>query len=238
VATAAEYLADKKLRVLVLRVRADHRLMRWDPLLPHRAATAALLRARSEHVPYDFAMDFQDPSRLFCSEVASSVYADQGLTLWMEMSHMSSPVLRSWLGGFGVRHFATQAPSDLEYDPSLRVVAEWRDHEVLLRDHIDNAVIDALLELAQPGEPLPYPALQLPVYRLVKAYSVLINWLGSVGPVPEGMSATAALRNQAFSARHARLMRLVWKAAEERPYTPPYWELVKMAEAVVARNDP
>ena len=39
----------------------------------------------------------------------------------------------NWLSDFGVEHFITQMPADLEYDPQLSVVAEWRDPETLFR---------------------------------------------------------------------------------------------------------
>jgi hypothetical protein len=56
------------------------------------------------------------------------------MALWMGISHISSPGLRKWLSAFGVTHFETQEPSDLEYDPQLVVVAEWRDPETLRKD--------------------------------------------------------------------------------------------------------
>src|SRR5262249_3111516 len=124
VSTADQYLSDKKLRIMVLRLRSDLPVLRRDPMLPHRAATLALQRARSGHIAYDFEMDYTDASRLFCSEVASSAYRDLGITLWTGLSTISAPGLRRWLADFGVRHFETQEPSDLEYDPQLVVVAE------------------------------------------------------------------------------------------------------------------
>jgi hypothetical protein len=238
--TAEEYLADKKLRILVLRPRADHPLLLRDPMLPHKAARTAVERVRREHVRYDFRMNFEDPTELFCSEVASQAYETQGLTLWMGLSHISSPVLRTWLHGFGVEHFTTQAPSDLLYDPSLTVVAEWRDPEVLFSDHLDSAIIDALVDTTVQPSPLPYDAHLLPLARVVKAYSMLRNLLGSRGPVPEGMSATAALRNTAFSARHAslkeRLRARTERYQEDYGYPPPYWELVSLAADIIASD--
>src|SRR3989442_10137944 len=97
-------------------------------------------------------MDYTDPSRLFCSEVASSVYGELGVTLWTGLSTISAPGLRRWLSAFGVRHFETQEPSDLEYDPQLVVVAEWRDPGALMPAHIHNATIDPTLEGAEAGE--------------------------------------------------------------------------------------
>ena len=153
--------------------------------------------------------------------------------LWMEVSHLSTRGVISWLSALGVRHFETQEPSDLEYDPQLRVVAEWRDPETLFKDHVDNAVIDVMLEAAERGEPLDHDPWQLPLGRLLKAYSVVKNWCGGVGPIPEGMSATTALRVQKLSADHAaakaRLLEGAEKFKAEHGYTPPYWALVSIA---------
>ena len=205
IASLDQYLHDKKLRVLVLRPRADLLNLVADPMLPHKAATAAVNRARSEHIPYDFSMDYEDDSRLFCSEVASTAYRQFGVTLWMGISSISTPGIASWLAAFGVNHFETQEPSDLEYDPQLTVVAEWRDPETLWQDHVDNAIIDVMLEGAERGDRLIYDWYLLPFGRLAKAYSAVKNWFGAVGPVPEGMNASAALRNDNFSNRHARI---------------------------------
>jgi len=205
ITTAEGYLADKKLRILVLRPRADLPALTADPLLPHRAAERMLARARTEHVPYDFTMDYTDASRLFCSEVASTVYRDEGVTLWTGLSTISAPGLRRWLASFGVRHFETQEPSDLEYDPQLVVVAEWRDPVSLQLDRVGNAVIDAMLEGAEAGDGLGYPWYQLPAVRILKGWSLLLERLGRIGPVPEGMSAKAALRNRAFGERQRRI---------------------------------
>jgi hypothetical protein len=233
IASLADYLHDVKLRVMVLRPRADIPRMAADPTLPHKAATAAIEEARRAHIPYDFEMNFTDHTRLFCSEVASAAYERVGVTLWMGLSHISSPGLVSWLSAFGVRHFETQEPSDLEYDPQLRVVAEWRDPLALYSDHVDNAVVDAMLEGAEGGEKLGYPLRQLPVARLAKLYSLLLNAFGRVGPVPEGFSASSALRNRQFTRVHAaikgRTLLLVEEFARTRGYVPPYWELVTLA---------
>ncbi len=236
VADAERYLRDRKLRIMVLRPRADLPAIVADPLLPHRAATRALERARSGHVPYDFAMDYADPSKLFCSEVASTVYRELGVTLWTSLSTISTPGLRRWLAGFGVTHFETQEPSDLEYDPQLVVVAEWRDPATLRADHIDNAVVDVMLEGAEAGDGLDYPWYLLPLGRAMKAWSWIRENTGGTGPIPEGMSAAAALRNRAFSVRQrAWARRMAERAAEiERAqgYAPLYWELTRLARQV------
>ena len=235
VSTADAYLKDKKLRIMVLRLRRDLPVLTNDPWLPHRAAALSFARAQAGHIPYDFDMDYTDPSKLFCSEVASSVYRELGVTLWTGLSTISAPGLRRWLADFGVRHFETQEPSDLEYDPQLVVVAEWRDPAMLLKDHIDNAVIDAMLEGANRGEAIAYPWYQLSLIRVAKAYSWVVERFGGVGPVPEGMSARAALRNKSFSAHErriaSRLTEAAFRLAQQQGFPPPYWVLLDLARA-------
>ena len=233
IASAEEYLADKKLRVMVLRPRADLPQLQADPILPHRAASLALARARAGHTPYDFTMDYTDPSKLFCSEVASSAYHDVGINLWMGLSTITRPGIRRWLSQLGVRHFETQEPSDLEYDPQLVVVAEWRDPATLWQDHVDNAVLDAMLEDADSGTGLGYPRYRLPLVRLAKAYSAVRVVLGGHGPIPEGMSPESALRHEAFVERQRGLAARVQAAAAaleaKQGYRPSYWALVDLA---------
>ena len=233
VSSFADYLADKKLRVMALRLRSDLPQLIADPMLPHKAASLALQQARARHIPYDFAMDYRDHSKQFCSEVASAAYEQCGVKLWMGISHLSSRGVTLWLSAFGVKHFSTHEPSDLEYDPQIRVVAEWRDPGTLFQDHADNAVIDAMLENANRGEQLDYPQLMLPFARLAKGHSAVLNTFGQSGAVPEGMSATAAMRHSAFSKKHAaikaRLLEVAAGFKRQKGYNPPYWELVKLA---------
>ncbi|MCU0293733.1 MAG: hypothetical protein MUF10_17410 [Thermoanaerobaculaceae bacterium] len=233
IASGREYLGDAKFRILLLRPRADLPALARDPLLPHRAAMRVVAETRTRHIPYDFAMDFTDPGRLFCSEVASWAYREEGVTLWMGLSHISSPGLARWLAGFGVTHFETQEPSDLEADPQLAVVAEWRDLEGLWQDHVDNAVVEAMLAGAEEGQPLDYPWYLLPAGRVAKAWSAVCDAFGRVGPVPQGMTAPGALRNRTFSLRHAaikeRTRTLAAQFEAQHGYRPPYWQLVRLA---------
>jgi hypothetical protein len=225
---------------MLLRLRSDLPELQRDPMLPHRAATSMLQRTRSEHIPYDFTMDYADASRLFCSEVASQAYREYGIALWTGISTISSPGLRRWLASFGVRQFETQEPSDLEYDPQLAVVAEWRDWASLFDDHMDNAVTDAMLEGAESGDALEFDWYALPVARLLKGYSWIRARSGGVGKIPEGMAPSAALRNRSYGVRHAEIKEALRSRAEqwtaEKGFRPPYWELISLArDAMKAR---
>jgi hypothetical protein len=231
ISSLEEYLNDKKLRIMVLRLRSD--LIKDNPMLPHLAAEYALSEAKQKHIPYDFEMNITESEKQFCSEVASSVYKKFGVTLWTGLSTISSKGTRSWLAAFGVKYFETQEPSDLEYDPQVSIVAEWRDPETLYKDHLDNAVTDVMLEEADSGKILTYDWYTLPIGRVIKLYSIILNSFGKEGPMPEGMSTEAALKNVSYSETHdqikTRLTFLANQFKDEKGYTPPYWELVNLA---------
>lgn len=233
ISSVETYLRDKKLRVMVLRPRADLPALVDDPMLPHRAATASRDAVLAGHIPYDFGMDYRDHSMLFCSEVASAAYEAQGIELWEGLTSMSSQGTVAWLSAFGVTTFETHGPSDLEYDPKLRVVAEFRARDVLFDDHVDNAIIDVLLASAEAGERVGHDAMELPKARLAKGYSLLLNLFGAAGPVPEGMSATTALRIVYLRERHsevrAGLLVRIEEYEREHEHPPAYWTLVDLA---------
>jgi len=235
VSTVEQYLKDKKLRIMLLRPRENLPLLMKDPMIPHKAAKWAYTRATMEHVPYDFEMNFKDHRKLFCSEVASASYEPFGIRLWTGISYISSPGLRRWLSAFGVQYFETQEPSDLEYDPQFTVVAEWRNQEALKKDHYDNAVTEVMLDGAEQGDKLAYQLYLLPMMKIAKAYSAVLNIMGKVGPVPEGMSSYAALRNLWYSKKHhaivAELARKATLFKSENGYEPPYWEQVRLARS-------
>jgi hypothetical protein len=234
IATADEYISDRKLRFMVLRPRHDLPQLMDDPMLPHKAAAYMYEEAQHRHIPYDFRMNFYDPEEMFCSEVGSYAYNQFGVHLWSAESTISSDGVVKVMNTFGVQNFVTQMPSDLEYDPQLSVVGEWRDMNALFEDHLYNSVIDAMLMCAENGEDIEYNIWMLPVVRIAKAYSKILNWASKVGPVPEGMSALEAAKSDAFISRHETLKQKVRAEVvsfkQENGYAPPYWELVRIAE--------
>ena len=229
VAGLERYEEDGKLRVMLLRPRAELK----PGAFGNAAAEHARERVMSGHVPYDFEMNFDDDAAMFCSEVAYDAYDSQDIFLWRGLTTTSSEGTARWLSRFGVRRFETLGPSDLEYDPQLVVVAEWRDPETLFDDHVDATVIDGLLLSADAGEDVGFTWYRLPLARILKAYSWIKNLFGGVGPIPEGMSAQAALRIEWLRERHAAVRERVLEGARayegEHGHRAPYWELFRLA---------
>ncbi len=239
--TPEEYLAAKKLRILLLRLRPEHPVLRLDPLAPHKAATFMLERVREDAIPYDFSMDWNDPRGFFCSEVPYHAYQSEGIDLWAVQSDISAPGLARWLAAMGVRHFTTLVPSDLEYDPRLGAVVEWRDVHSLRQERFDNATMDVLLEGAEQGYSLGYAWYHLPAARALKAWSVAEGLLGFAPTIPSGMSPSTALRVDALTKLiHPILRKELEEAAagfrEENGYEAPYWELIELAREVFAEH--
>lgn len=239
--TLDRYLEDKKLRMLLLRPRPEHPVLAKDPQAPHRAVTAMLARARAQRIPYDFAMDWNDATAFFCSEVPYHAYQSIGVDLWSSVSHLSSPGLVAWLNSLGVQHFVTIVPSDLEYDPDLAAVAEWRNPETLRQDRFDNATMDALLEGADRGDRLGYAWYHLPMARVVKTWSILQEPLGFKPMIPEGINASIALRVDSLSKKvHPVARQAIEQAAirfkESNSYEPPYWSLIDLARQAVMEH--
>lgn len=190
---------------------------------------------------YDFVMDWQDRSRFFCSEVPFHAYREVGLDLWAFKSPMSSPGLIHWLSGMGVRHFTTLVPSDLEYDPRLAPVAEWRNPDALRQDRLDNVTMDVLLEAADQGEALRAPLYRRPIARIVKGWSMLQKAFGFRPEIPEGMTADTALRVRYLShelhpAVKKEIDLEVRRFREAAGYEAPYWKMIERGRKVMERH--
>jgi hypothetical protein len=90
-----------------------------------------------------------------------------------------------------------------------------------------------MLEGADRGDRLVAHWYRLPLARIAKAYSVVLNWLSGVGPVPEGMSALSALKHDSYASRHSAIKSEVQKSMEQfqrqHGFAPPYWQLLRLA---------
>ena len=126
--------------------------------------------------------------------------------------------------------------SDLEYDPKMRVVAEWRHPDGLYQDHVNSAVTDIMLDGANKGDKLGHAWYLRPPARCTKAYCVVRRWLGKGGPIPQGWTAIQFLQMLWVYKRHRQIKRKLLELAEifekEQGYRPPFWELISIARRV------
>jgi len=81
---------------------------------------------------------------------------------------------------------------------------------------------------------LGYDLWKLPVVRVLKLYSSVLNSMGREAVIPEGMSVLTALTSNDFEHRFQntknQTMRQVAEFKEQEGYFPPYWQISSMAE--------
>jgi|TARA_Y100000310_G_scaffold343685_1_gene452471 hypothetical protein len=132
------HYGDGHARVVVYRYE--------DATLAHRAAKYMydLVRQKgSEPIPYDFRMDVDDPSALFCAEVVSQGFknaSDGDVVIPLITTQFPLP------GGdfreeIGIAFAGGFTPADIEIDPRFDLVAEWKDYSKLYDSHLKDAVL-------------------------------------------------------------------------------------------------
>lgn len=141
------YLTDGKNRVAVFRYK--------DPILASNAAKAIrekIFKYQREHggenIPYDFAMNPDEPSQLFCSELVSHAFdlakgSNAGVPMFRSYV---DPKNRTFLNQLGVKVKRTFLPGDIEFDSNFELIAEWRDYSRMNESHLHDAVLTAMYD--------------------------------------------------------------------------------------------
>lgn len=153
-----------------------------DRELAHKAAEHMYNRVRASRglfkrgIPYDFSMELEGYDALFCSKLIRQAFDEASGSKLVLPTFPSSfeRGSRDFLGRIGVTAKKSFAPGDLELEPSMQAIAEWRDFERTSHVRLQDFVMVKLFEwMEQKGytfkEP---PALQL-VSRLGRLGSYL-----------------------------------------------------------------
>lgn len=136
---AADFaLKNENVRLTVLRPK--------DASLGSRAAGYAMQAAKA-HLPYDYAMDFQDDKALSCVEVITSSYAKASngavqLPLYPGKISVKSS---EFLSKLSLRTGDIISPADLETDPRFELVADWRDNRLIRDSRHKDAILSEML---------------------------------------------------------------------------------------------
>jgi len=235
------FLQEHRHRLLLLRPRPDAPEVLKNPRLPCTASSSLHERLVRKKAPYDFAMNPDDPSALFCAEMVYLAYGEAGMVLWPARSRLDTPGIIRLLGPLGVRQFVTLTPQDLELDPRLAAVAEWRYIHALRKDRIENALIGALFGAAERGASFRAPPFLLAESRLIRGFSNVQSFLGFPPAMPEGMNPSSAARAAGFQKHiYPTLMLAISNKAEAfrraEGYEPPAWVLAGFAKEALNEN--
>lgn len=134
-----DFLSGGLGRVVVLR--------HHDAELASRAAAAAWERVSGgPFIPYDDVFHHDDGERLFCSEVPRWAYGSLlGLpnTVPADLTRFPRDTNPRFFEAMGIDGEATSMPSDILYDPSFSIVAEWRDPAALPRMRRHDAIAES-----------------------------------------------------------------------------------------------
>jgi len=109
--------------------RARLAVLRYqDESLAQKAAE--IMRAKMEkNIPYDYFLDSDDDSSLYCTEVAAVGFRlAGGVTVPQRMSRLPGGGRTPIYSRMGIRKPYVFVPQDIEVDSRFRVVAEWTDY--------------------------------------------------------------------------------------------------------------
>lgn len=125
-----------------------------DADLAHRAAETMFRHVRKSrslfgrHIPYDFSMELDIADRLFCSKLIRFAYAEasDGGFVMPSFPTRFDRASKDFLERIGVTARETFAPGDMELEPGLEAVAEWRDYERTSNLRLQDFVMAKLFE--------------------------------------------------------------------------------------------
>ncbi len=98
-------------------------------------------------VPYDFNMNFHDSGELSCSELVRFAYAEgtNGKVIIPKYSSSVNKLSNKELfNDLGINEMEIYSPSDYEIDPSLRIIAEWKDYSKTYGTRIQDAILTSV----------------------------------------------------------------------------------------------
>ncbi|WP_127716137.1 hypothetical protein [Halobacteriovorax sp. HLS] len=155
----------KKIQVNVDQQNARSVVFRHhDSKLAHEAAKIMFHKVKKEqdkkkNIQYDFAMDYKNGKRIFCSEVvshgfdlASKKLYGKSLDLPLHKTKFNKgliPFLQTLgiqINESNVDSFDTFGPGDIQFEPSFDMVAEWRNPKKMKDNRFKDAILTKMFQ--------------------------------------------------------------------------------------------
>lgn len=137
-------LKNENARLLVLRPK--------NKALGEKAAEMLLAKtlAGNGHggpIPYDYSMDFNDHSKMSCSETARAAYE------WASNGNVILPIYPAtipdyntkFLSSIDIKPGKTFTPDDLEIDPNFDLILDWRDYRLIRDSRYKDAILNSMM---------------------------------------------------------------------------------------------
>lgn len=135
----------------ILQGNARESIYRYhDQQLAHAAAKAMYEMAKKfkepNNIPYDFERDMNEPSAFDCSEVVREGFkrASHGKILFPMYITRLPKDLMPFINSLGIKTDLSFSPEDMDVDPRVELVAEWRDLNKVEDVRIKNQIADSM----------------------------------------------------------------------------------------------
>ncbi len=136
---------DRNVRTLVMRFK--------DEALSDRAGKYGydLVKKASDsgvNIPYDFWMNFDEEEYIFCSELVTIAFdkASDGQVMFPMYPTEIELKKSNFAKKLGIESQQALHPGDLEYDPTVETVVEWRDYSRIMENLVKDEILHKLYE--------------------------------------------------------------------------------------------
>jgi hypothetical protein len=215
--SVTDFFASRNNRYMILRMSSADTLMLIDSLIPHKAAMLAYDEISNNKIRFDLENKTYSGDRLSNAELIYYYYRNPGMHLNITGIDIS-PVL-------------------YEVHPSLVEVFEVRESRVILNERLQELSIQILTDKFRNKEFEDFNIFLLPVARIVKLYSLIIESVTDrekEGPVPQDVSAREALKlwfmEKEYSKIYNSLEEKVNHFKSQNNRNPFYWELLSFRD--------
>lgn len=214
----------------VLRLREDIPSILKSPEIPSLAASAIHQLAIEGRYKYDYNFDSDTPDYLFDWELINRGYKAYNLNLEPDQFirnsnsiHLGS--LKSHLKAF-----------EIEFDHRFEIAGEWYNSQQLYDNRLLTSATSSIVESNNKTDFIN-PML-LPLYRLTKAYSMIIGQLGLKEPIPSGVTAQTQLVYDALANKQKALVQQLTieltKYEKDQNHKATYLKMLQKADEIKA----
>ncbi len=170
---------------VVLRLRGNILDLLGKPNLPALAATTIYNMANTGAYKYDHRFDAESHNHLYDWEFINMGFRKHNFSI--DANEIIGSNYSIHVGGQNSHLNAFE----LELDHRFIIVGEWYNTQMLYNNRLLTAATVAITNNKKSNDFLI--AFKLPVYRILKAYSILVSSLGFSPPIPDGISAQTEL---------------------------------------------
>lgn len=183
---------------VILRLRDDIPALSQKPNLPSLAASTAYKIANNGNYKYDYNFDLGTENLVYDWELINSIYKTHSFNLDLDKYIESSSTIN--LGSYKDHINAFE----IEFDHRFEIAGEWHNSQLLYDSRLLTAATSTIISSYTKSEFIN-PFL-LPVYRIIKGYSMFIGNFGFKEPIPSGITAQTQLVYDALSKKQNKLV--------------------------------